>query len=173
VPERYVLFNHGLESTPWGKKISALAETARGEGYKVESIDYRGIADPEKRVQLLVESCRELRGELVLVGSSLGAWVAAKAASTLHARGLFLMAPAIYREELAPLPLRAVDCPLTIVHGWQDDVVPVEHSVRFAREHRAALIVLNDNHVLHASIRHLKQLFEYFLVTLDAAPDGL
>ncbi len=169
---RYVVFSHGKDSGPWGKKISALAETARGESYQVESIDYRGIDDPDERVQRLVEGCRELQGELVLVGSSLGAYVAAAAASTLHARGLFLMAPAIYMEGLPPLRPRAVDCPMTIVHGWIDEVVPVDHSVRFAREHHATLHLVHDEHGLHDSVRRLKHLFEYFLVALDMPHEG-
>ena len=40
--KRYVVFSHGQDSGPWGTKITALAETARAEGYEVESVDYRG-----------------------------------------------------------------------------------------------------------------------------------
>jgi pimeloyl-ACP methyl ester carboxylesterase len=172
VGSRYVVFSHGKDSGPWGKKINALAETARSETYKVDSIDYRGLDDPDERVQRLVEGCRELQGELVLVGSSLGAYVACQAASTLHARGLFLMAPAVYMDGLAPLRPRGIDCPVTVIHGWKDEVVPVDHSVRFAREHRATLHLVNDDHALHASVRRLKHLFEYFLVSLDMPPEG-
>jgi pimeloyl-ACP methyl ester carboxylesterase len=171
VPSRYVVFSHGKESGPWGKKIIALAETARAEGYTVESIDYRGIDSPEKRVERLVEGCRGLQGELVLVGSSLGGFVAMAAASFLHARGVFLMAPAIYMPGLPELRPRVVDCPVEIVHGWKDDVVPLEHSMRFAREYGAALHLLDDDHGLHASIRRIKHLFEYFLVAIDLPPE--
>ncbi len=52
----------------------------------------------------------------------------------LHARGVFLMAPALYLEGLPPLRERLLDCPAAIVHGWLDEAVPVEHSIRFARE---------------------------------------
>ena len=34
---------------------------------------------------------------------------------------------------LPPLRDRVLDCPTTIVHGWKDDVVPVEQSIEFRR----------------------------------------
>ncbi len=168
---RYVVFSHGKESGPWGKKIIALAETARSEGYTVESIDYRGIDTVEGRVAKLAEGCKNLQGELVLVGSSLGGFVATAASSFLHARGLFLMAPALYMDGLPTLRPKVVDCPVEVVHGWNDDVVPLEHSMRFAREYGAALHLLDDDHGLHGSIRRIKHLFEYFLIAIDLPPE--
>jgi len=164
---RYVVFSHGKDSGPWGKKITALADVARSEGYEVESVDYRGLDTPRGRVDKLIEVCKSLPGELVLVGSSLGGYVTVAAASLLHARGAFLMAPALYVEGLPPLRERVLDCPASIVHGWADDVVPVDHSIRFAREYRAALYLLDGDHGLHGQIPFIKYLFEYFLIALD------
>jgi len=70
--DRYVVFSHGRDSEPWGSKIAAMAEIAREEGYTVESVDYRGIDDPKERMARLLAFCKDLRGSLVLVGSSLG-----------------------------------------------------------------------------------------------------
>ena len=50
VTGRHVVFSHGLESGPWGRKISALAEVGRAEGYDVHSVDYRGITEPLARI---------------------------------------------------------------------------------------------------------------------------
>jgi pimeloyl-ACP methyl ester carboxylesterase len=93
--------------------------------------------------------------------------VTVSAASLLHARGAFVMAPALYMEGLPPLRERLLDCPTVIVHGWNDTVVPVEHSVRFAREYSAALHLLDGDHQLHDQLRFIKYLFEYFLIGLD------
>ena len=168
---RYVVFSHGKDSEPWGSKISLLAETARVEGYEVDSVDYRGVDDPLERVARLVDACQGLAGDLVLVGSSLGGYVCTAASSFLHARGVFLLAPAFYLDPLPPLRPRVVDCPVEIVHGWHDDVVPLEHSTRFAREYGAALHVLDDDHRLHGSIRRIKHLFEFFLISIDLPPE--
>jgi pimeloyl-ACP methyl ester carboxylesterase len=171
-PARYAVFSHGQEGSPWGRKIAALAEVARSEGYEPESVDCRGIDSPRDRLAKLVETCRDLSGEVVLVGSSLGGYVSLAAASLLHARGVFLMAPAIYVEGLPPLKEKVIDCPMTVVHGWHDDVVPYEHSVRFAKEYNAGLHLLDDDHRLHRQLRVVSYLFEQFLIQLDL-PAGM
>lgn len=167
VINRHVVFSHGQESGPWGKKIAALAEVARAEGYEAHSVDYRGIDEPRARVSKLVDFCKELSGDLVLVGSSMGGYVAVASASLLHARGLFLMAPALYMEGLPELRQGVLDCPASIVHGWSDEVIPFEHSVRFAQTYRAALHLVDGDHRLHTQIRVIQNLFEYFLLALD------
>ena len=60
-----------------------------------------------------------------------------------------------------------LDCPAAVVHGWRDDVVPYEHSVRFAKEYGAALHLLDSDHRLHNQLRVIRYLFEYFLIALD------
>ena len=42
----------------------------------------------------------------------------------------------------------SVSVPFEIVHGWHDDVVPVENSIRFAQSEHANLHILNGNHGL-------------------------
>ena len=167
VVARHVVFSHGMESGPWGRKISALAEVARSEGYDAHSVDYRGLDEPRARIAKLVDFCKELSGDLVLVGSSLGGYIAVASASLLHARGVFLMAPALYMEGLPELRVGVLDCPASIVHGWRDDVVPYEHSLRFANTYRAALHLLESDHRLHNQLRVIQYLFEYFLIALD------
>ena len=164
---RHVVFSHGQESGPWGRKITALAEVARSEGYEAHSVDYRGIEAPRARVAKLVDFCKELAGDLVLVGSSMGGYVAAASASLLHARGVFLLAPALYLEGLPELRAGSLDCPAAVVHGWRDEVVPYAHSVQFAQSYLAALHLLDSDHLLHNQIRVIQYLFEYFLIALD------
>jgi pimeloyl-ACP methyl ester carboxylesterase len=164
---RYVVFSHGKDSGPWGAKITAMAEVARAEGYEVESVDYRGIDAPHERLTRLLAYCRELRGSLVLVGSSMGGHVCTAASALLQADGLFLLAPAFYIPGFEQETPKPAACPLTIVHGWKDDVVPVENSIRYAREHAATLHLLDTDHRMHDRIGQINYLFEYFLVTLD------
>ena len=172
-PQRHVVFSHGLASGPWGRKITALAEVVRSEGYEAHSVDYRGLDAPRERIARLADYCKDLTGDLVLVGSSLGGYVTVASASVLHARGIFLMAPALYFPELPQLRAGIVDCPTVVVHGWHDEVVPFAHSVRFAEHYRAALHLLDSDHNLHNQIRVIQNLFEYFLIALDLpAPAG-
>lgn len=162
-----VMFSHGMGSSPWGLKIAALADTARGEGCVVDSIDYGAVNDVRQRNAMLLDACKQLRGDLILVGSSLGAYSALTTARALHAYGVFLMAPALYMEGLPPLPAKVADCPVVIVHGLYDEIIPAEHSMRYAREQGATLHVVESDHRMHDQVPFLKHLFEYFLVRLD------
>jgi alpha-beta hydrolase superfamily lysophospholipase len=159
-----VMFSHGKESGPWGSKISAMAEVVRGLGIVVESVDYRGMDDPQARVAKLEAAAARRGGPLVLVGSSMGGYVSAAAAAVVRPRGLFLLAPAFYMpgfdEHTTP---RRIACPTAIVHGWRDTVVPVDHSIRWAREHRAALHVLDAEHRLDDQIGTICELLKSFI----------
>ena len=164
-----VIFSHGQESGPWGTKIRAMSELAKSLGCNVDSIDYQGIADPTARVEKLVRECAGIDDALILVGSSMGGHVATAAASTLGAAGLFVLAPAYYMEEyeeLTPLPPSMPTC---IVHGWHDDIVPVENSIRYARECSATLHLVNGDHRLTGNISEINQYLEHFIKSTISA----
>jgi len=161
-----VLFSHGKESGPWGRKITAMAALVRDSGMGAESVDYRGIDDPTARVEKLVTVAGNIRENLVLVGSSMGGHVSAAAAGRLRPRGMFLLAPAFYMPGFESYTPQDVPCPTAIVHGWHDDIVPVENSIRWAREHHAALHVLNSDHRLEDRIEPICSLLKSFLAEL-------
>ena len=166
---RHVIFSHGKESGPWGSKIAAMAELARSEGFEADSVDYRGVDDPADRVTRLLSFCRDLRGDLVLVGSSMGGHVATAAAEAVGAAGLFVLAPAYFMagyEDLTPEP---PSVPITIVHGWHDDVVPVENSIRFAAGCAATLHIVDGDHRLTAVIDEINDYLRLFLGCVAAA----
>ncbi len=160
----HVVFSHGQHGTPFSTKIRALYEIAESEGYEVAAVDYRGIDNPDDRVQMLHDFCRDFTGHLVLVGSSLGGYVSLAAAPTLHAKGVFLMAPAIYMPGVPALKRGVPTCPIALVHGWRDEVIPYEQSMRFATENKLALHLLESDHRLHSAIPFLRYLFQYFLI---------
>jgi pimeloyl-ACP methyl ester carboxylesterase len=161
-----VVFSHGKESGPWGSKITAMAEVARALGLNVESVDYRGMDDPVARVAKLIETGRQLDGGAVLVGSSMGGHVSAAAAETLRPRGLFLLAPAFYMPGYEQYTPQRVDAPTVIVHGWHDDIVPVDNSYRWAGEHKAALHILDSDHRLESALAAICTLLKSFLSAL-------
>ena len=164
-----VYFSHGQESGPWGTKIMAMAETVRELGCRVESVDYQGIADPTERVAKLVRACGSVEESLILVGSSMGGHVATAAAGAVGAIGVFVLAPAYYIEGYEQLTPPAPDIPLVIVHGWRDDVVPVENSIRYARESLATLHIIDGDHRLTANIDEINSYLRQFVVNLAAA----
>jgi pimeloyl-ACP methyl ester carboxylesterase len=163
-----VLFSHGLESGPWGTKIRSMAELARARGATVDSIDYQGLRDPDARVQRLVEAAAGFDpGRLVLVGSSMGGHVATAAAETLRPAGVFVLAPAFYMPGYESLTPGAPGCPMAIVHGWRDDVVPVDNSIRYARACRASLHLIDGDHRLTEQLGEINELLGAFLDRID------
>lgn len=158
-----VLFAHGKESGPWGSKIRHLAAIAERLDMQVLSPDYSDLADPDARVARLLAMPLPIHDRLVLVGSSMGGYVSTVASHTLRPAALFLMAPAFYMQGYAvqdPVPGVGQVC---VVFGWQDDVIPVEHGIRFAQAHAAALHILNGDHRLNGVMAELGILFENFL----------
>lgn len=159
-----VVFAHGQESGPWGSKITRLAATARDCGYAVDSPDYSDLAHAGDRVDRLL-ALRPKGAPLVLYGSSMGGYVAAMACHALRPDGLFLLAPALY---LPGYPGEPSDCPdnTVVVHGWHDDVVACDQSLRFARARHAALHLVTDGHRLMDSLDLIGALFEQQLRAL-------
>ncbi|BCG46806.1 hypothetical protein GEOBRER4_n1621 [Citrifermentans bremense] len=158
-----VYFAHGKESGPWGSKILALADVARSKGIEVVSPDYSDLADPDERVKRLLEIWNGSQDTTVLVGSSMGGYVSAVASSVIKPAGLFLMAPAFFIPGYAAQEPPPCADRTTIVHGWNDDIVPVEHSIRFARKFRAELHLLDSDHRLNDQIPTLTILFGQML----------
>lgn len=165
-----VVFAHGKESGPWGSKIRYLAALAEQRGCQVLSPDYSDLMDPDARVARLLVLDLPAHSSLILAGSSMGGYVSALASVPLRPAGLFLMAPAFYMgigAEQAPVSGAAHTC---VVFGWNDEIIPVEHGIRFAREQRAALHVFDSDHRLESVLPEIGVLFARFLDTvLDAS----
>jgi len=52
---------------------------------------------------------------------------------------------------------------IEIVHGWSDDVIPPENSIRYARQANQTLHLISGDHALNGSIEAVAELFEQFL----------
>lgn len=155
-------FVHGKESGPWGRKITYLSQIARQHGFDVESLDYSGIVNPMERVEKLKNACA-VRPPDILVGSSMGGWVATTTTATVNVRGLFLMAPAFYLLDYPAHQTHRHGNRIEVVHGWRDGVIPYQNSVRFGEEHRCTVHLVDDDHRLANSLEPLNQYFTAFI----------
>jgi alpha/beta superfamily hydrolase len=158
-----VYFSHGKESGPWGSKIQRLASIASEYGCAVDSIDYTDLMDPDQRVERLRNLLKKEDEDFILVGSSMGGYVSLVAAENVKAHAVFLLAPALYipgykQQEYYPAPAY-----VEVVHGWSDDVIPPEHSIRFAKEADCTLHLISGDHRLNSSIELVEDLFRQFL----------
>jgi len=151
-----VLFCHGLESSPQGRKVQAL----RAAGLEVLAPDFQG-QDLAARVATLLPVLRAHPDALV-IGSSYGG-ITALCAGILHARaggrlrGLLLCAPALGRYEPPADTLELYPpAPTVIVHGRRDSVVPARVSEDFAAAHpQVRLELVDDEHPLNHSLERI------------------
>ena len=165
-----VYFSHGKESGPWGSKIKRLAVIAREEGFQVESIDYSDLPDPDARVERLVKILRGEGDGFLLVGSSMGGYVSLVASERVNARGIFLLAPALYMQGYGRQTYGS-RCPhIEIVHGWSDDIIPTVHSIRFAEEADCPLHLISGDHRLNSSLTTVERIFSQFLASMREKP---
>ena len=162
-----VIFSHGQESGPWGIKIRAMADAVKRIGCSADSVDYQGIADPARRVDKLIGYCKDIGTPILLVGSSMGGPVAPAAADTVNAGGRCVLAPAYYMPVYEELTPSAPKMPFSIVHGWHDDIVPVDNSIRFARESHATLHIVDGDHRLTANIDEICDLLVRFVESVS------
>ena len=161
--QKLVIYNHGKDSIPWGEKAYALAEVAKRHGYHFISPDYQASNDPDLRVKQLLAMNLTGYDAIILVGSSMGAYVVTLAAEIIQPKGLFLIAPAFYlpgyqRTEFSPHCQR-----IEVFHGWQDEVVPPENSWRFCQQHQANLHMLDSDHRLLSVLPVMADAFDRFL----------
>lgn len=173
MPNFTVIFAHGRESGPWGIKIRTLAKVAERFGCRVISRDDSDSYDPDLRVTRLIDEARSLNGPIILVGSSMGGYVAAVASQVVRPVGLFLMAPAFGMSGYANQAPQPVCRELSVVHGWDDDLVSADAVLDFARTHRAMFHMLPAGHALLEQVDCLTELFEQFLgrcLNFDTAP---
>ena len=164
----HVILSHGLESGPNATKVSALAEVAQGLGWSHERPDYSTIdrigrfGDIDARIALLRERAQVAPGPLVLAGSSMGAFVSALVSLEVPCIGLFLMAPPLFIEGYAQA-LEAARQPTVIVHGWDDELIPAQAVIDWARPRRDQLVLVDDDHRLAAHVDFCAQRFADFL----------
>lgn len=158
----HVILSHGLESGPNATKVTRLAAIAQAAGWSSERPDYAHLRQPGDRIRLLLERCAAAGpGPLVLVGSSMGAYISAIA--TLHTKvlGAFLLAPPVALPDAEVFELR---CQHTLlVHGWSDELIVADLVYEFARSRQLPLLMLPDNHRLSASIDVISASFHQFL----------
>jgi surfactin synthase thioesterase subunit len=160
-----IYFSHGKESGPWGSKIKQLAVIAQELGCEVDSIDYSDLADPDARVDRLVSILQHEKDHFLLVGSSMGGYVSLAATEKIEATALFLLAPALYMPGYKHQSFDTSEATVEIVHGWSDDIIPPEHSIRFAHKTHGTLHLIAGDHRLNSSIETVKKIFRVFVST--------
>ncbi|MUV14150.1 hypothetical protein [Noviluteimonas gilva] len=171
----HCILSHGFESGPDATKVTALADVAERYGWTHERPDFTDLdakrevsdlGDVAARVQRLLRIASEAaaNGPIVLAGSSLGAWVSGHVSLHVPVAGLFLMAPPINLHEAHPFDAAGV--PTSIIHGWDDELIPASDVIAWAQSRRAALLMVDDSHRLSAHVQASADAFAALLAKL-------
>lgn len=150
------------------KVVQTLAKAFVALGYCALRLNFRGVGASdgvfdEGRGELedfmaLVEYGRSHFGgrELAIGGFSFGGYVAAAAAAKLSPAQLVLAAPAVGR-----FPVGSVQANALVLHGEEDDVVPLKDVLDWARPQQLPVIVFpGAGHFFHGGLVTLQQLVE-------------
>lgn len=91
---------------------------------------------------------------LVLAGFSFGAFVQSRVIKHLPAEKLVLIAPAVGRFDIGTVPANTL-----VIHGDQDDVVPLAAVLAWAQPQKLRVMVLpGAGHFFHGRLPQLKQI---------------
>ncbi len=158
-----IYFFHGSMSSPQSQKIQHLKTIAENHGFLVDIPDHSSIRSADDRVKAMLNRDDLAIADCILVGSSMGGYVATALSKALKPSGLFLLAPAFFLMGYDETDLNPHAERVSIIHGWNDVFVPVANSIRFAQTHKSTLHILDGEHNLRANMPEIAQLFELFL----------
>lgn len=168
----HIILSHGSDSGPDATKVSALAALAESLGWTTVRPDYReddarghaGSIDP--RLARLAAAIAASPVPPLLVGSSMGAFVSGLASVDAPVAGLFLLAlPTAIPGYPRAFAARA-GVPSFLVHGYDDDVCPLDQALDFARSHAMPALLVQDDHRLGATLPDIEAEFRRFLGNL-------
>lgn len=158
-----LFFLHGKESGPAGLKINAMTPIAERYGYRVVAPDFSGVDDPLRRCHMVLEHPL-IDTASILVGSSMGGYVAAHVSRQLSLAGVLLLAPAFGLDDYPCLEPQIVADYRMVIHGWKDQVVAPVPVIDVCQRQQIPLHILNAGHSLVDQLSEVLCLFEIFLV---------
>lgn len=160
---------HG--GTLTNKVVQTLARACVLAGWTAVRFNFRGVGASEGSYDegrgelddlLAVVAAQAAQGPLCLAGFSFGAFVTSHAAAQLHTlrdiQQLVLVGTATSRFAVAPVPAE-LHARTLVVHGEQDDTVPLSSVMDWARPQvLPVLVVPGGGHFFHGQLPMLREL---------------
>jgi len=157
---------HPLQGGTLDNKVAqTLAKTFFALGYAVTRLNFRGVGRSEGAFDdgigetadalAALDHARERCGELpvVLAGFSFGTYVQTRVAQAVAVERLVLVGPAVQRFALGAVPEDTI-----VIHGEEDDVVPLADVLAWARPQQLPVIVFPGcGHFFHGRLPQLQR----------------
>jgi len=171
-PRAIAVIAHPLPTmggTMENKIVTTLAKTFAELGFAALRFNFRGVGassgefdDGIGEVEDALTVTRYALSEygdlpLILSGFSFGGYVQARAAQQLPPRQLVLIAPAVTRYPMPPVPHNTL-----LVHGELDEVVSLADVMQWARPQLLPILVLPGAvHFFHGRLEQLKEIVRH------------
>jgi len=169
MPRAIAVVAHPLSTmggTMENKVVTTLVHTFVELGFAALRFNFRGVGgskgtfdDGNGEVEDVLAVVRHAQQEfgdlpLILSGFSFGGYVQACAAQQLHAHKLVLVAPAVGRFMMPPVPQNTL-----LIHGQQDEVVPLADVLKWARPQQLPIVVLpGAEHFFHGRLGQIREI---------------
>ena len=127
----------------------------RGVGRSAGTFD-EGVGETDDALAVLAHARRRFGEALpvVLAGFSFGAYIAVRASERIQAERLVLVGPAVGR-----FPIRHVPDDTIVIHGEEDDVVPLADVFAWARPQALPIVVFPGcGHFFHGRLPQLARM---------------
>ena len=163
------LFGGALDN----KVVQTLAKTFFVQGYASVRMNFRGVGasagaydEGVGETEDWLAVAQAMRGRfgplpLLLAGFSFGAFVQSRVAKRLAEQGaaperLILVAPAVGRFQVEPVAEGTL-----VIHGEEDDVVPLSDVLTWARPQKLPVVVLpGAGHFFHGNLVELQRILQ-------------
>ncbi|MFO1283682.1 MAG: alpha/beta hydrolase [Burkholderiales bacterium] len=157
---------HPLQGGTMDNKVAqTLAKTFFGLDYVAVRFNFRGVGRSEgahddgigetEDALAVIAWAREQYGAalpLALAGFSFGSYVQTRVAPRVDAERLVLAGPAVKRFPVGPVPADTI-----VIHGEEDDVVPLADVLDWARPQALPIVVFPGcGHFFHGRLGHLR-----------------
>ena len=167
-----IILSHGLESGPDATKVTALARVADELGWASIRPDYRDLDASRDVAAISARAARAAesapaQGRVIFAGSSMGAFISGFASIQRDCEALFLMALPVGIKGYA-FDYKAATVPTVLVHGWRDEVCPVNAVIEFARDRGDTLHLVDDDHRLGAHVDFCAEAFRQMLLERES-----
>jgi alpha/beta superfamily hydrolase len=160
-----------MGGTMENKVVTTLAKTFAELGFAALRFNFRGVGASEGKfddgngevedVLAVVRHARQELGDLPLIlsGFSFGGYVQARASHHLHPQPhrLVLAAPAVGRFAMPHVPHNTL-----LIHGEQDEVIPLADLLHWARPQHLPIVVLPEaGHFFHGRLNQIREIVRH------------
>lgn len=176
-----LFFIHGYESSPDGTKAVLFSNTLNAKPIKYRDCEPQElvVSDCLKRISDEIKNVKNV----VLIGSSLGGFLAVETAVyNLNVKSLILLNPALIPpyvdiKNISGMPIdilrdmkderlfsKKLSAQICIIAGTDDEIVPNDWVIEFAKAQESTIKFLKDDHRFVKNIENLPDIIKKLLI---------